>query len=103
MSINARAYELYIKMSYFIPFIPGVTLYLLQCKSYLCFEPYILFKIEFLRIQIEVLENVFVVHVVGVLLWDRVVAVAHHLFTGVDDRGLHYTGLSVRRFVRVVP
>lgn len=60
-------------------------------------------KIKIFSIQIEVSENVFVVHKDGEFPGDGEVAVTHHLFTGIDDRGLHHTGLSILGVIGVVP
>lgn len=60
-------------------------------------------KIKILGVQMEVFENVFVVHEDGEFLGDGEVAVTHHLLTGVDDRGLHHTGLSILGVIGVVP
>ena len=61
------------------------------------------FEVKLLRVQMEVLEDVCVVHKDGELLGDGEIAVAHHLFAGVDDSGLHHAGLPILRVIRVVP
>lgn len=60
-------------------------------------------KIKIFSIQLEVCENVFVVHEDGEFPGDGEVAVTHHLLTGVDDRGLHHTGLSILGVIGIVP
>lgn len=60
-------------------------------------------KIKIFSVQIEVSENVFVVHEDGVFPGDWEVAVTHHLLAGVDDCGLHHTGLSILGVIGVVP
>lgn len=54
-------------------------------KRYLCFEVNVLPNVEFVRIQVKVLENVFIMHVDWEFLGYWVVAVTHHFLTGVDD------------------
>lgn len=60
-------------------------------------------KIKIFSVQIEVSENVFVVHEDGEFPGDGEVAVTHHLLAGVDDCGLHHTGLSILGVIGVVP
>lgn len=49
-------------------------------------------KVKFFSIHPEVLQDLGVVHEVGVVVWDGVVTEAHHFLRGVDDHGLVNTG-----------
>ena len=63
----------------------------------------VLVELEVLGVVFEVLPHLRVVHVVGVVLGDRVVTVAHHLLAGVDDSGTHHARLAVPHLLGVLP
>jgi hypothetical protein len=70
---------------------------------YLRFELDVLSKVEFVRIQVKVFDNIFIMHVDWEFLGNGIITVAHHLLTGVHDSGLHYACLTVDRFLCIVP
>lgn len=68
-----------------------------EAKKIPYLELYIFQKVKFFSIHPEVLEDLGVVHEVGVMLWDGVVAETHHFLRGVDDHGLVDAGPSFFR------
>lgn len=63
--------------------------------SYLEFD--VFQKVKLFSIHPEVLQDLGVVHEVGVMVWDEVITEAHHFLRGVDDHGFVNTGPSFFR------